>query len=97
MAFRFRWLGWLFLLGGCVAHAFFFVEVSNFTHSQWIWHSQNLPEGETILRMDAISSLRDFQLKANWIFRSLILVPTVSMFIGGLILGIGSEENNQKE
>jgi len=69
-----------------------FIDISGPTHSLWIWNSQNLPDGEMILRSDAISSLREFQLKVNWIFRRMILLPTIAMFVGGLILGIGRKQ-----
>jgi len=88
IAWRIRPLGWFLLVGGCVILAVCFLTVAGPTHSMWIWHSQHLPEGELIPRSEAVSALREFQLKANWLFRKMIFVPTMAMFLGGLILGI---------
>jgi len=89
---RIRPLGFLLLIGGCIVLAYFFINVSGLTHSLWIWQCQHLSEGEMISRSEAISSLRGFQLKANWTFRKMIFLPTVAMLVGGLILGIARKE-----
>jgi hypothetical protein len=93
IAWRIRPVGWLLLFGGCIALAWFLVNVPQLTYTLWAWHSQHLPEGEMIPRVEAISSLRDFQTKVNLIFRKVILLPTASMFIGGIILGMGRKTN----
>jgi hypothetical protein len=92
IACRIRPVGWLLLGGGCLALAYFFVNVSGPTHTLWIWHCQHLPEGDMISRSEAASSLREFQLKANWIFRRMVLLPTAAMFVGGIILAIGRKQ-----
>lgn len=73
--------------------AYVYVNVSAQTHSLWLWQCQNLPVGERILRSEAIASVRDFQLKSNWIFRHMIELPTAAMFIGGVILAVGRKGN----
>jgi hypothetical protein len=93
IAWRIRPAGWLLLGGGCIVLAWFFVNVSQPTHALWIWHCQHLPEAELIPRSDAMSSLREFQLKANWLFRRMILLPTAAMFLGGIILAIGKKKD----
>ena len=96
IAWRIKPAGWFLLVGGCIVLAWFFVNVSQPTHALWIWHVQHLPEGEMIPRSQAVSSLREFQLKANWAFRRMILLPTAAMFIGGIILAIGREETRHQ-
>ncbi len=93
IAYRIRLLGYLLLVGGCIAMAQCYVDIAARTHTLWVWHSQNLPTGETITRDLAVTALREFQLKANWLFREMVLLPTLAMFLGGLLLGFGKKEN----
>jgi hypothetical protein len=96
MTWRARALGYFLLIGGCLTLAYFFVNISGQTHFLWIFHAQHLPEGEMIPRTEAVASLRNFQLQANWLFRNLIFLPTAAMFIGGIILGIGKKEEKHQ-
>jgi len=93
IAYRIRPAGWILLIGGCVALAWFFATVQQSTYTQWMWLSKNLPEMELIPREEAISALRQFQLRANGTFRRMILLPTAAMFVGGIILAIGKKKD----
>jgi len=93
IAWRIRPIGWFLFVGGCVLLAVCFLSVAGLTHPMWIWQSQHLPEGEMIPRTEAVAAMREFQLKANWLFRKMIFLPTVAMFLGGLILGISTKKN----
>jgi hypothetical protein len=94
IAWRIRPVGYLLLWCGVLFLAHCFIDISSRTHPLWIWHCQNLPEGESIPRTAAMSSMRTFQLQINWLFRELIFFPTAAMFIGGMILGIGRKPEN---
>jgi hypothetical protein len=93
IAWRIRPFGWFLLVGGCVLLTVCFLSVSSLTHPMWIWQSQHLSTEEMIPRTEAVAAMREFQLKANWLFRKMIFLPTVAMFLGGLILGISTKKN----
>jgi hypothetical protein len=96
IVWRIRPVGHLLLWGGVLFLAYCFIDISARTYPLWIWHCQNLPEGESIPRTAAMSSLRTFQLQINGLFRELIFFPTAAMFVGGIILGIGRKPEDHQ-
>ena len=54
-----------------------------YQYSHWMWQSQQLPEGETIKRADAIAAMRDLSLALKDRHRVVIL-PASLMLAGGL-------------
>ena len=60
---------------------------TGYQHVSWMWHSKELPVGETIQRKDAVGAMRDLSLKLKDRHRA-IFVPALLMFIGGLTAGL---------
>ena len=58
---------------------------TSYQHQSWIWHSQNLPEGDSITRNDAVSAMRELNLDLNR-HHKLILIPGFCMLAGSLLL-----------
>jgi len=58
---------------------------SNFQHMNWIWHSQNLPSGETIEKSAAVGVMRELSLALNTRHR-IVVIPALLMLVGGLSL-----------
>ena len=96
ITWRIRPVGWTLLVGGCIALAWFFVNISSSQRigaSGILAFARTFLEGDMIPRAEAMSSLREFQLKANCLFRRMILLPTAAMFLGGIILAIGKKKD----
>jgi hypothetical protein len=61
---------------------------TRYQHSRWVWQSQQLPEGETIKRTDAVSAMRDLSLDLKDRHR-VIFIPATLMLAGGLVAAFG--------
>ena len=68
------------------------MDVSNKDYSLMVKHVKNLPEGEMILRKDAVSEIREFQLDIRHYNQSLI-IPALLMLIGGIINGMNRKKS----
>ena len=55
-------------------------------HTLWMWHSKNLPAGEMIPRVNAVSSMRDMALSIQDSYQPLI-IPASMILLGGILNG----------
>ena len=55
-------------------------------HTLWMWHSKNLPTGELIPRVNAVSSMREMALAIQNSYQPLI-IPATMLLIGGILNG----------
>ena len=68
----------------------------SYQHARWIWQTQHLPAGESILRIDAVGAMRDMSLALKERHR-MILLPASMMLTGGLMAAFGKRrEKNEK-
>jgi hypothetical protein len=67
---------------------------TSYQHTLWIWHSQNLPKGDTIPRDAAISAMRDLSLALKDRHR-IVLIPGLFMLTGGLLMFFARTANGR--
>jgi hypothetical protein len=66
-----------------------------YQYVHWMWHSQHLPEGETIKREDAVRAMRDLSIDLK--DRHGVLVwPALLMLAGGLVAAFSKRQQNGK-
>ncbi|MBC2603551.1 hypothetical protein [Puniceicoccus vermicola] len=75
---------------GCLA-----VGLSSYHHTAWIWHTQQLKEGENIEREAVESEMRALSLDLNERYRIAIL-PASLILIGGILNGTPKKESKTK-
>jgi len=57
-------------------------------HLLWISHSQNLTQGDTVSRSDAIAQMRSLELAIHDVYQQLV-VPALLLLAGGILNGTG--------
>ena len=64
-----------------------------YQYTRWMWHSQQLPAGDTIQRTDAVRAMRELSIALKDRHR-VILLPAVLMLAGGLLAAFGRRRQN---
>ena len=63
-------------------------------YALWMWHSQNLIEGEMIPRADAVFQMKKLQIALRDEY-SILIIPAILMLAGGIINGTKTKKINR--
>ena len=66
---------------------------SGYQYAMWVKHSQQLPAGELVPRVNAVSSMREMALNLNRRSQQQI-IPVVLIVIGGIIVTTASRRRD---